>query len=56
MVRDVTTLQLDKPIMKRFRKLRDLELKKSKERKLAQQDFLVRLMNMYEQTDVNYEH
>ena len=51
-----TTFQLDVPIMKRFAKLQDFERKKQKDRRLVKQDFLVRLLNMYEQTGGNYEH
>ncbi len=51
-----TTFQLDVTLMKRFAKLQEFERKKQQDRRLAKQDFLVRLLNMYEEKVANYEH
>ena len=56
MTTDLTTLQLRKSTKKRFKKLLMQDRKKRQERHFYSDDFLVRLLDIYEQTDGKYEH
>jgi hypothetical protein len=53
---NVTTLQIQKDTKKRFSKLLAIDKKKRQARKLYNEDFLIRLLDMYEETGGNYEH